>query len=309
MRAPLAPIGWPSATAPPLTLTLAGSSPSCAITATSCDRERLVDLEQIDVVQRTSRPSASTRRTASTGVISTYFGARPLVACATMRRDGARRAPARASADASTSAAAPSLTGGALPAVTVPSSLNAGLRRRSASSDVSARTDSSRVDDQRRLPFLLRHVHRQDLASKRPSRCGRRGLLVARRARSDPAPRASRGTRRPPPRRPAPCASARTRTTGRRGSSSRSPRRGPCAALRAPAASRYGASAHRLHAAGHGHVDVAGAMRLRGEHHGLQARAAHLVDGERRHVVGEAGARAPPAAPAPGRGRPTPRCP
>ena len=41
------------------------------------------------------------------------------------------------------------------------------------------------------------------------------------------------------------------------------------------------AVAHRLHAAGDGDVDVAGADALVGEHHRLQARAADLVDRER----------------------------
>ena len=44
-------------------------------------------------------------------------------------------------------------------------------------------------------------------------------------------------------------------------------------------------AAHRLHAAGDRNVDVARRDALRGEHHGLQARPAHLVDGHRRHVV------------------------
>ena len=48
------------------------------------------------------------------------------------------------------------------------------------------------------------------------------------------------------------------------------------------------AVAHRLHAAGDGDVDVAGLDALLREHHGLEARAAHLVDGERGDVIGEA---------------------
>jgi hypothetical protein len=50
------------------------------------------------------------------------------------------------------------------------------------------------------------------------------------------------------------------------------------------------AVAHRLHAAGHRDLDVAGRDPLRGEHDGLQAGAAHLVDRERRHVIAEAAA-------------------
>ena len=51
--------------------------------------------------------------------------------------------------------------------------------------------------------------------------------------------------------------------------------------------SRYGRVAHRLHAAGHRDLDVAGLDALVREHHRLQARAAHLVDGQRGDVVGE----------------------
>ena len=52
--------------------------------------------------------------------------------------------------------------------------------------------------------------------------------------------------------------------------------------------SEVGGVAHRLHAAGHRDLDVAGGDPLRGEHHRLQPRAAHLVDRQRRDVFGEA---------------------
>ena len=85
----------------------------------------------------------ATLRDASTGVISSSFGSRPLVAWATMRAIGVSPSAEARAADITTSAAAPSLTGGALPAVTLPSFLNAGFRARSTSAVVSARTDSS----------------------------------------------------------------------------------------------------------------------------------------------------------------------
>ena len=50
------------------------------------------------------------------------------------------------------------------------------------------------------------------------------------------------------------------------------------------------AVAHRLHAAGDGDVDVAGRDALGGEHHGLQPRAADLVDRQRGDVIGQAAA-------------------
>ena len=80
---------------------------------------------------------------ASTGVINSIFGARPLVACATMRAIGLAFKARILSSAITTSAAAPSFTGGALPAVTEPSFLKAGFSARSASAVVSARTDSS----------------------------------------------------------------------------------------------------------------------------------------------------------------------
>ena len=56
----------------------------------------------------------------------------------------------------------------------------------------------------------------------------------------------------------------------------RSPSRAPGQQVRAVA--------HRLHAAGDDDVDVAERDALRGEHHGLEAGAAHLVDRQRRHA-------------------------
>ena len=57
IRAPLAPIGWPRATAPPLTLTLSGIDAEAPGGDDGDAGERLVDLDQIDVVDGQSRPS------------------------------------------------------------------------------------------------------------------------------------------------------------------------------------------------------------------------------------------------------------
>ena len=54
---------------------------------------------------------------------------------------------------------------------------------------------------------------------------------------------------------------------------------------------QVGSAAHRLHAAGDDDVHVADGDALGGEHHRLQAGAAHLVDGQRRDVVGQAAAK------------------
>ena len=68
----------------------------------------------------------------------------PETACATMRAIGVLPRRAAVSSLVTTTAAAPSLVPGALPAVTVPSFLNAGRSLASASSEASARGDSSR---------------------------------------------------------------------------------------------------------------------------------------------------------------------
>ena len=51
MRAPLAPIGWPRATAPPLTLTFSGFNSSCSHDGDRLDGERFVQFDEIDISQ------------------------------------------------------------------------------------------------------------------------------------------------------------------------------------------------------------------------------------------------------------------
>ena len=50
--APVQPSGWPSAIAPPLTFTFAGSSPSCLDHRQRLRREGLVQLDEVDLVER-----------------------------------------------------------------------------------------------------------------------------------------------------------------------------------------------------------------------------------------------------------------
>ena len=50
MRAPVMPNGWPTAIAPPLTLSLSIGMPSALAEPQRLHREGLVDLEQVDVV-------------------------------------------------------------------------------------------------------------------------------------------------------------------------------------------------------------------------------------------------------------------
>ena len=60
---------------------------------------------------------------------------------------------------------------------------------------------------------------------------------------------------------------------------------------------------HRLLAAGHHHVELAGPNQLVSQRDGVDAGQAHLVDGQRRHVPADAGRRRRPAGPASGRRR------
>ena len=126
MRAPLAPIGWPNAQAPPLTLTIAwlmlssvmsaiGTTAKASLTShksTSCTRQPVF---------------ASSFCTAPTGAVANQLGSWACMAWATIRASGV--APRRVAVDVrvSTSAAAPSLIEELDAAVIVPSFLNAGL--------------------------------------------------------------------------------------------------------------------------------------------------------------------------------------
>ena len=95
-------------------------------------------------------------RTVSTGAIITHFGFEPAGWPAPRCAPSASiRAPSPCAADITTSAAAPSLTPGALPAVTVPSFLNAGFRARSVSMVVSSRGDSSLLNKPGGAPFFF----------------------------------------------------------------------------------------------------------------------------------------------------------
>ena len=82
-------MGWPSATAPPFTFTLAPSMPSSRMTATACTANASFSSKR-STSCRFQPAFFATLRDASTGVISSIFGSRPLVAWATMRASGVR---------------------------------------------------------------------------------------------------------------------------------------------------------------------------------------------------------------------------
>ena len=137
IRAPVAPIGWPSAIAPPLTLTSPQSQPSVLPFASDLRRERLVHLEQVVVVQGRAGLlqqllDRQDRRVEQPERIARRRG---------VRHDARHRRQALLADGRARSrrprAAAPSVRPGAFPAVTTPSGRKAGRSFASASSDVS----------------------------------------------------------------------------------------------------------------------------------------------------------------------------
>ena len=75
-RAPVAPSGWPSAMAPPLTLTLAEVGAGLLLPGQHDRGEGLVDLDQVDVVERHARSSGSAYAVAGIGAVSIKTGRR-----------------------------------------------------------------------------------------------------------------------------------------------------------------------------------------------------------------------------------------
>ena len=143
MRAPDAPIGWPMAIAPPLTLTFAGSQPSPLLTAQACAAKASLASIEVEIVLR---PASLLQRLASrpgSGRCPSRAGSTPAVAQEAMRASGVMPRRAASAAVISTTAAAPSLRPEALAAVTVPSLAKAGRSLATASSVAPARIYSS----------------------------------------------------------------------------------------------------------------------------------------------------------------------
>ena len=123
-RAPLAPIGWPSATAPPLTLTRSGSAPSMrdAFRATLAKASLISNRSiQMPSDQPIKRNISGHRRG-----LGEVRGIPRRLTMAQHRRGITCGCSSPTRSDAITRAAAPSLTPAALPAVTVPAPLKAG---------------------------------------------------------------------------------------------------------------------------------------------------------------------------------------
>src|SRR6059036_1121772 len=141
-RAPLQPIGWPSANAPPFTLSFSGGMPSSRITArlaaayASLCSKRSMSSTDMPVFFRSFR-------TPGIGASITHSGLTPAVLYATTRASGVTSCRSAASLDMTTIAAPPSLNWDAFPAVTCPPSRNTGGSFASLSRDVSMRIPSS----------------------------------------------------------------------------------------------------------------------------------------------------------------------
>lgn len=126
MRAPEAPIGWPSAQAPPLTLTRSCGSP-CSFMAAIATTAKASLISNRSMSEGRQPVRSNRRCSAPTGAVAKRAGACAKVLWPTTRASGA--APRRSAVEARiiTSAAAPSEIDEALAAVTVPFGPNAGF--------------------------------------------------------------------------------------------------------------------------------------------------------------------------------------
>ena len=150
--APDAPIGWPIAIAPPLTLIFEVSQPISLFTAIACAANAsLISIRSRSFGVQPAFFSASWL--AGTGPIPMIDGSRPAEEYALILTSGFRPSSFAFDADIMMTAAAPSLSPDALPAVTVPSFANAGRRLDSDSTVVPCFGNSSASNFT--VPFLL----------------------------------------------------------------------------------------------------------------------------------------------------------
>ena len=127
MRAPEAPIGWPSAQAPPWMLTFpAGNCMSCMAAMVTTAKASLISYRSTSVAVHPV--FANNFRMAPTGAVGNSAGASAYVAWPTMRASGLNPSFSADAARISTRAAAPSEIDDELAGVTVPSLRNAGLK-------------------------------------------------------------------------------------------------------------------------------------------------------------------------------------
>ena len=142
IRAPVMPKGWPSAIDPPCTFSRSHSTPSWrAEGITWAAKASFSSTRSMSSMLIPARASA--RRLASTGPSPMISGDRALTPVATIRASGVTPSSRARVSLITTSAAAPSLSGQALPAVTVPSGRKTGRRPDSPSTVVPGRGLSS----------------------------------------------------------------------------------------------------------------------------------------------------------------------
>ena len=165
MRAPEAPIGWPSAQAPPCTLTMScGRSKSCIAAMVTAAKASLTS-QRLTLLA--SQPAlCSALRMAPAGAVANHSGAWACTACETMRAIGVAPRSRAVDSRISTSAAAPSEMLLALAAVMVPPCLNAGLSVGTLSSLALKGCSSNRITV---LPALPGRVTGAISQSKLPS--------------------------------------------------------------------------------------------------------------------------------------------
>ena len=184
MRPPVAPTGWPSEIPEPLTLSrsksLVGEAP-LAGAGEDLGGERLVELDQVDLVEASARRGRAPSRSPAPGRCPSSRGGTPADRPADQPAERAA-GPARSarSGVVTRQAAAASFWPLALPAVTVASGSSAASTGRSlasASSVVSARGCSSRSTSDR-LAAALRHLDRDDLVGEAAVLLGGDGALV-----------------------------------------------------------------------------------------------------------------------------------
>ena len=133
IRPPEAPSGWPIAIAPPLALTISGSTLPGVDAGQRLHGERLVELDRGDVGPGDAGPGERLSA-ASTGREAEHLRLEREHARGRRRgRAGARPIRAAAASEPSSTADAPSLSGEALPAVIVPSGRNDGFSPASVS--------------------------------------------------------------------------------------------------------------------------------------------------------------------------------
>src|SRR3954463_5417358 len=137
-RAPVEPSGWPMAIAPPLTLTrsMSGLCSRCQAATTGANAS-LISNRSMSLIDMPLRSRIFV--VAGIGPSSISTGSQPTVVWSTMRARGVRPSRLAFSALISSTAAAPSDTCDALPAVILPSSLKTGLSCESVSRSVFGR--------------------------------------------------------------------------------------------------------------------------------------------------------------------------